>query len=115
MSATIEKAAQYGHLELVRWLWAEEGRVPRDEAATAAAAAFGGHTEVLSWLWEQGCEEDEMTCAGAAAGGHLVLLQWLRVIGYEWDERLCLWCEDEDAFETFVWAKNEGCPLPEGW
>jgi len=48
---TMDRAAEYGHLEVVKWLHAN--RVLRDEGCTYRAmdgAAINGHLDVVKWL-----------------------------------------------------------------
>ena len=42
------------------------------------AAAFSGHLELLKWLRANQCPWDELTCTRAAGNGHLKLLKWAR-------------------------------------
>ena len=91
-------------------IWAREHGCTWDEM-TCAKAAEGGHLEVLKWAREHGCplEEDEPTshqydnedatwgvqcCALAAKGGHLEVLKWLRFGSNDGeDETACPWDE----------------------
>ena len=49
--------------------------------STSEKAAEGGHLHVLKWLRANGCPWDEMACVGTAKGGHLEVLKWLRAKG----------------------------------
>ena len=51
-----------------------------------ALAARGGHLEVLKWLRAQDCPWDEWTFASAAWDGHLEVLKWMREHGCPWEE-----------------------------
>ena len=52
-------------------------------------AAEGGHLEVLKWARANKCPWDEWTCKLAAAGGHLEVLKWARENDCPWDWRTC--------------------------
>ena len=53
-------------------------------------AAFYGHLELLKWAREHNCPWDEDTCERAAFRGHLELLKWARANGCPWDKQRCL-------------------------
>ena len=84
--STSEKAAEGGHLHVLKWLRANG--CPWDEG-TCEKAAEGGHLAVLRWARANGCPWDEQTCSSAAFGAHLELLQWARANGCPWDEKAC--------------------------
>jgi hypothetical protein len=48
------------------------------ESVTCSRAAESGHLEVLKWAREHDCEWDAATCSGAAMTGELEVLQWAR-------------------------------------
>ncbi|KAG5178057.1 hypothetical protein JKP88DRAFT_330616 [Tribonema minus] len=56
-------------------------------------AAEGGHLEILKWARADGCRWNEQTCSGAAKRGHLAVLQWARdwahTSGCAWDAETC--------------------------
>ena len=54
---------------------------------TCERAARYGHLEVLKWARANGCPWDEDTCFFAAQGGHLEVLQWARANGCRWDKQ----------------------------
>merc|ERR1711967_84411 len=72
-------AAQGGHLEVLKFLRAQDPPCPWN-VQTCSEAALGGHLEVLKWLRSQDppCPWDVGTCASAAKGGHLEALKFLR-------------------------------------
>lgn len=82
---TCQAAAEYGDLELLRWLLA---RAETNCAGTAkawmsprvlAAACAGGHLSVVQELWcVHGCRGDRAACAAAARGGNWDILKFLR-------------------------------------
>ena len=94
-------AAGGGHLEVLKWLRAQDPPCPWDES-TCTAAAAGGHLEVLKFLRSQEppCPWNMHTCTAAAEGGHLEVLKFLRS-----QERPCPW---GDLGETTIAAAARG-------
>ena len=76
-----EAAADYGQVELVKWLCGEGG--------------FAMDVRVMAW---------------AAKGGNLELVQWLRAEGCRWDADTCHWAVDHGHEELLRWARENGCP-----
>ena len=119
-------AAEFGHLEIVKW--ARENGCPWEEAREARAgfAVLGprinytcawtarrGHLEVLKWVRENGCPWDEYTCSWAAEGGHIATLKWARENGCPWDEETCYYAAVGGHIETLKWARENGAPWDE--
>ena len=52
---------------------------------TCRKAAQYGHLGVLKYAHENGCPWDERTCRAAARGGHLDVLKYARENGCPWD------------------------------
>ena len=74
-------AAQYGQVELVKWLCGE-----------------GGFAMDKKVMWR------------AARSGNLELVQWLRGEGYPWDYWTCSWAVEQGHVEVLRWARENGCP-----
>ena len=71
------KAAEYGHLECLKYL-REEAKAPWD-SGTADWAAKNGHLHILEYLVERKYDQySEYACAFAAENGHLDCLKYLR-------------------------------------
>ncbi|AGO85097.1 Ankyrin repeat domain containing protein [Pandoravirus salinus] len=70
-----EKAAFYGHLDLLKRL-VVEWRTTLGEGLTNSAAA-GGNLDVLRWLRSVNCPWSTRACDSAAANGHQEVVQWL--------------------------------------
>jgi len=108
-----EIAAEYGHMELVRWLIQEQG-FPMgdmgDRRKLMGMAARGGNLELVRWLRGEGCDWSAFTCQYAAARGHLEVLQWLRANGCPWDTDTCYQAVYHGHVETLRWARANGCP-----
>ena len=75
-------AAQYGHLELVKWLCGE-GRFAMNERVMWQAAC-SGNLELVQWLWGEGCPWNWETCNWAVTKGHVEVLRWARENGCPW-------------------------------
>ena len=84
-------AAQYGHLELVKWLCGEGG-FAMDEGVIGWAAG-SGNLELVQWLRGEGCPSDARTCWVAVKQGHVEVLRWARENGCPWYS----WTRDEAA------------------
>ena len=82
-----EIAAEYGHMELVRWLIQEQG-FPMgdmgDRRKLMGMAARGGNLELVQWLRGAGCPWDRWTCSLAVYGGRVEVLRWVRENGAPW-------------------------------
>ena len=76
-------AAQYGHMELVRWLIQEQGFAMTE--VVMGMAARSGNLELVRWLRGEGCDWSAWTCMFAAESEWLGVLQWLRANGCWWD------------------------------
>ena len=76
-------AAQYGHMELVKWLCGAGG-FAMDEVVMEDAA-FNGNLELVQWLRGEGCPWHFQTCYLAFKYGHVGVLRWVRENGCPWD------------------------------
>ena len=104
-------AAQFGHMELVRWLIQEQGFAMDKNVMWRAAR--GGNLELVRWLRGEGCDWSACTCEYAAEGGRLEVLQWLRANGCPWDARTCKWPAFSGHLEMLRWARENGCDWDE--
>ena len=86
-------AAEYGRLELVKWLCGEGGFAM--DVVVMYRAAYGGNLELVQWLRAEGCPWDWKTCVHAVALGHVEVLRWVRENGCPWRT----WTRDQAAFE----------------
>jgi hypothetical protein len=66
-------AAEYGHLEVLKWL-RKKGYRARMEICIHKAAGIV-NLEVLEWTIENGSSWNEYACFYAACGGHLEILK----------------------------------------
>ena len=78
----VHVAAEYGHLELVKWLCGEGGFAM--DKYVMRYAAGSGNLELVKWLRGEGCPWDWRTCLYAVAKGHVEVLRWARENGCEW-------------------------------
>ena len=75
------------------------------------AAADYGHLEVVKWLCgEGGFEMDKGVMWRAAGGGNLELVQFLRGEGCPWNASTCRFAVDYGHVEVLRWARENGCP-----
>ena len=78
----------------------------------AAAAAEYGRLELVKWLCgEGGFAMGVVVMSRAAKGGNLELVQWLRGEGCPWDWWTCYYAVHEGHVEVLRWARENGCPL----
>ena len=101
------RAAGYGHWELVQWLIKKQGFVA--DKWVMAWAATSGNLELMKWLRGEGAEWDESACAYAALTGHLHVLQWLRGKGCAWNGATCHVAVNHGQVEVLRWARENGC------
>ena len=101
-------AAQFGHMELVRWLIQEQGFAMDEDVM--GMAARGGNLELVRWLRGEGCDWSAQTCTSAASAGQLEALQWLRAEGCPWDHWMCYHAIDKGHVGVLRWARENGCP-----
>lgn len=136
-----DKAAEGGHLHVLRWAHQEQGLVWSWRAFDVAAA--GGHLGVLQFLDANmnnvGCQSqqdqhpcsensaasepadrgrvegllDENVCRLAARGGHLSALQWLRQNGCPWDQRACHEAAGGGHQAVLQFLRRNDCPWDE--
>lgn len=135
------KAARYGHLECVRWLYYKKqnnpfvimdaakgghldivqyiGGMPYISGLTsyqraAATAARKGHLHIIKWLYEQGWMLNVSVAQNAAQSGHLEVLKWLHAIGMVFDKNVFAQAAASGNIKQLVWLKEIGCPFDSG-
>jgi hypothetical protein len=141
-SGTIEAAAEYGNLEMVKYCVAN--KCPIDEY-TCAYAAENGHLECLKYLREEAkAPWDSSTASWVAANGHLHILEYLVERKYDqFNTSACIntakngyldclkylhetakapwgyWsvyhAHENNQTECLQYLLDNNCPLPSGW
>ena len=76
-------AARLGRLTVLKNLL-QRGHL--NKVVVCICAAQYGHLEILKWGRANGCPWGAWTCSYAAWGGHLEMLKWARANGCPWDE-----------------------------
>jgi len=108
-------AANSGHLEVLKWLRAQDPPC-RWDSSTCPIAARYGHFEILKWLRSQNppCPWDEWTCNEAAEHGHLDILKWARAQDppCPWNSSTCSWAAQCGHLEILKWARAQNPPCP---
>ena len=100
-----------GNVALVKWALAEGCPREYYHDNIAHVAAQYGHMEEVKWLCgEGGFAMDEKVMRCAARSGNLKLVQWLRGEGYPWDHWTCLYAVEHGHVEVLRWARENGCP-----
>jgi hypothetical protein len=110
-----DMAAWGGHLDLLKWLRAEEGRCSWTPSICASAAEQG-HLHVLKWLRSQSppCPWDEDTCNAAASRGRVEVLQWLRAQDppCPWTSNACVRAAGGGHLVVLQWLRAQNPPCP---
>lgn len=105
-------AAKGGHLDILKWAY--EAGAPLDDQAVVYAA-YAGHIDILNWLVKQGMSlKNPEACEYAAQEGHLETLQWLHESGAEWNTNTIDAAVQNDRFDCFKYAIDNGCPHTNG-
>ena len=79
-------------------------------------AAEKGHLELLKWLIESlGRPMKPILCAKAATGGHLEVLKWLRGKGCNWTEKVLENATDNANLHIMRYAIENGCKWNPEW
>jgi hypothetical protein len=108
-------AAEYGHLECLKYL-REEVKAPWD-FSTAEWAAENGHLHILEYLVERKYNKyNESACWCAAKYGHLDCLKYLHETAKTpWDEYALEGAHENNQTECVQYLLDNDCPLPEDW
>ena len=108
-------AAEYGHLECLKYL-REEVKAPWDWR-TASYAARNGHLHILEYLVERKYDKyDEVPCRLAAMNGHLDCLKYLHETAKApWNSRAVRKAHENNHPECLQYLLDNKCPLPYGW
>ncbi len=77
-------------------------------------AAEGGHLEILRWLVENWCSWDSQTCCLAAENGHLHCLKFLARRDYKcfldkYGSDICVAAARKGHLDCIKWADENGC------
>jgi hypothetical protein len=109
------EAAENGRLEILKYL-REEAKAPWD-LSTAAWAAENGHLHILEYLVERKYDQyNEFSCWNAAENGHLDCLKYLHETAKApWDSRAVREAHENDHTECLQYLLDNDCPLPDGW
>lgn len=102
-------AAERGQVKVLEW--ARDLGCILDTHVCQRAARYG-HLNVIQWLRTQDppCPWGGGTCAYAAKGGHLNVLQWARAHGCPWDHRTRDMAIKKQHNHVLQWLDDHGCP-----
>jgi len=108
-------AASNGHLECLKYLH-EEVKAPWD-SDTASFAALNGHLHILEYLVERKFDKyTEDSCHNAARYGYLDCLKYLHETAKApWDYLAVREAHDYNQTECLQYLLDNDCPLPPGW
>ena len=108
-------AAENGHLEVLKYL-REEVKAPW-ESWTATWAAENGHLHILEYLVERKYDQfDVSACAFAAENGHFDCLKYLHETAKApWDSHAVRKAHENNQPECVQYLLDNNCPLPFGW
>ena len=96
-----------GNLALVRWL-REVKKFDWNEFTINEAAQYG-HLHIVKYCMEQKCPRTKLACACAAKSGHLDILKYLHENGAPWDSWTCYYARENNHLECLVYALDNGC------
>lgn len=101
------KAAEYGHLEVLKWLRAN---VPEQFHAENVCniAARNGSLDILKYMNAEGlCQNCDVMYTCAAKGGRLDVIQWIIVNNITWnDERIMTLAAENGQDHIVEWMKK---------
>ena len=108
-------AAFNGHLECLKYLH-EEVKAPW-EWCTAAWAAENGHLHILEYLVEREFNKyNEYACKWAAMFGRLDCLKYLHETAkWPWNSLAVREAHENNQTECLQYLLDNNCPLPPGW
>lgn len=102
------KAAEHGHLNILKWI-KSIGNLVISDTNICKAAAKGGQLEILKWLRENNCQWDIDMCKEAAKYGQLELLQWARQNDCEWRyDNVYIQAAKSGQLEILQWLRQNG-------
>ena len=109
------EAAVNGHLECLKYL-REEVKATWD-SRTASFAAANGHLHILEYLVERKYNKySEVACANAARFGYLDCLKYLRETAKApWNEIAVRCSHENNRPECVQYLLDNNCPLPPSW
>ena len=109
------EAAVNGHLECLKYL-REEVKAPWDDL-TASWAALKGHLHILEYLVERKYDKYSVSaCELAARNGHFDCLKYLRETAKApWDMDAVRYAHENNQTECVQYLLDKRCPLPIGW
>ena len=108
-------AAEYGHLECLKYL-REEVKAPW-ASSTATWAAQNGQLHILEYLVERKFDQfDVLACRNAAMYGHLDCLKYLHETAKApWNSAAIRVAREKNQPECVQYLLDNDCPLPPGW
>ena len=108
-------AADGGHLEVLKYLH-EEAEAAWD-LRTATWAAENGHLHILEYLVERKYDKyHEGACQLAANNGHLDCLKYLHETAKApWNLWAVRYAHENNQTECLQYLLDNNCPLPSGW
>jgi len=109
------EAAENGHLEVLKYL-REEAKAPWDWR-TAECAAESGHLHILEYLVEREYDQySEYACELAAKYGQLDCLKYLHETAKApWDYYAVREAHEKNHTDCVQYLLDNDCPLPDGW
>jgi hypothetical protein len=104
---TCKFAAEYGHLECIKY--AHEKGCPWS-TDTSTGAAKNNHIECLKYLHENGCPWNSNAYYYAAANGHLECIKYLHQNGCPWSIDTCASAAENGQLDCLKYLHENGCP-----
>eukprot|EP00594_Rhizosolenia_setigera_P003720 CAMPEP_0178952664 /NCGR_PEP_ID=MMETSP0789-20121207/7978_1 /TAXON_ID=3005 /ORGANISM="Rhizosolenia setigera, Strain CCMP 1694" /LENGTH=304 /DNA_ID=CAMNT_0020633815 /DNA_START=22 /DNA_END=932 /DNA_ORIENTATION=+ len=105
-------AALYDKLEVMKWI--EDKGIVIDKEYCAETAATLGHLDIIQWLYEeQGLElYGALYFEVIIGGGHLHVMKWLREQEVPWYRWNFHFAAKKGNLDILQWLHDESCPWP---
>jgi len=105
----VTKAAERGHLDALKWLYAHEYPF----YFVWSSAAYGGCIEMLQWLVNKDVDSERNEAwMGAAHKGDVRILEWLMANGWVWNAgaatSVSMWAASVGHIAVLEWFESRG-------
>ena len=108
------RVAKTNKLDVLKWI--REKKKCEWSAGTINRAAEHGNLEMVKYCVANECPIDKWACACAAENGHLACLKYLHEeVKAPWDYWSVYHAHENNQTECVQYLLDKNCPLPPGW